>query len=54
MGEENLLKQNKRKQKSTQSNIQRKELLEGRIFDTTSAEVAKQNNMFDSKRNYGR
>ncbi len=30
-----------------------KELLEGRIFDTTSAEIAKQNNMFDEKRKYG-
>ncbi|HNV00846.1 MAG TPA: FKBP-type peptidyl-prolyl cis-trans isomerase [archaeon] len=30
-----------------------KELLEGRVFDTTSAEIAKQNNMFDEKRKYG-
>lgn len=30
-----------------------KELLEGRIFDTTDAEIAKQNNMFDEKRKYG-
>ena len=54
MGEEKSVetktKENKRVLKVT---FNGKELLEGRIFDTTSAEVAKQNNMFDSKRNYG-
>ncbi len=29
-----------------------KELLEGRVFDTTDAEIAKKNNMFDPKRKY--
>lgn len=47
---ETKTKENKRVLKVT---FNGKELLEGRIFDTTSAEIAKQNNVFDEKRKYG-